>query len=66
MHAEIPELVKWKAGYAADPAVEMLLPKEKIALIRVKELETRIRDLEMTLEIVTMVRDAIKEQYKIR
>lgn len=66
MHREIPELVKWKAGYAADPGVEMLLPKDKIALIKVKELEARIHDLEMTLEITRMTIDAIKEQYKIR
>lgn len=27
MFAEIPELLKWKVGYAADPAIDILLDK---------------------------------------
>lgn len=62
----IPELLKWKVGYAADPAIEMLLDKGKIAEIKVKELDGTIRELEHNLEIVKTTRAAIAEQFKIR
>jgi len=63
---DLSELVKWKIGWAADPAIDMLLDKGKIAQIKVKELDARIRDLEVNLEIIKLTRDAIKEQYKIK
>ena len=66
MFADIPEIVKWKIGYAADPALDMLLDKGKIAQIKVRELDARIHDLERNLEIVKMTRDALKEQYKVQ
>lgn len=62
----MPELLKWKLGYAADPAIEMLLDKAKIAEIKVKELDATIYELEKGLEIVKVTRAAIAEQYKIR
>lgn len=62
----IPELLKWKVGYAADPAIEMLLDKTKIAQIKIKELDATIHELEQNLEIVKTTRAAIAEQYKIR
>ena len=63
---QIHELLKWKVGYAADPAIEMLLEKPVIADIKVKELDMVIRDLESNLEIVKMTRDAIKRQHNIK
>jgi len=66
MFAERPELLKWRLGYAADPAIEILFDKAKIAQIKIRELDAIIRDLEMNLEIAKTTRDAIKEQYKIK
>jgi len=66
MYPEMPELVKWKVGYSADSGPELKIDPSKIAMIKVKELDARIRDLEMRLEILKMGRDAIKEQYKIK
>ena len=66
MNFDIMELMKWKAGYAADPSIEILLAKDKLAHIRVKELEAKISDLERSLEIARMTRDALKEQYQLK
>lgn len=63
---EMSELLKWKIGWAADPAIDILLDKSKIAQIKVAELDARVRDLEMNLDLIKMTRDAIKEQYKIK
>jgi hypothetical protein len=66
MLREMPELLKWKVGYAADPAIDILLDKAKIAQIKVKELDARIHELETSLEVIRMTRDALVEQYKIK
>ncbi len=66
MFAEMPELLKWRIGYAADPAIDILLDKSKIAQIKVRELDAKIDHLERDLEIAKMTRDALKEQYKIK
>ena len=47
------ELIRSKLNYAADPAIDILLDKSKIAQIKVKEIDARIRDIEA-------------EQYKIK
>jgi len=62
----VPEQLKWKLGYAADPAIDILLDKGKIAEIKVKELDLAINELQQTLEIAKFTRNAIAEQYKIR
>ncbi len=64
--SEMSALVMSKINYAADPGIDILLDKSKIAQIKVKELDARIRELEMNLEVVKMTRDAIMEQYKIK
>ena len=66
MNTGFREMVNWRVGYAADPAIEMLLDKNKIAQIKVKELDARIRELETGLEVARMTRDALRKQYKIR
>ena len=60
------EMLRTRLGYSADPAIEMLLDKAKIAEIKVKELDATIYELEKSLEIVKVTRAAIAEQYKIR
>ena len=62
----IPEALKYRLGYASDPAIDMLLDKSKIAEIKVRELDLTIRELEQNLELVKVTRGAIAEQYKIR
>lgn len=54
-----------RIGYAADPAIEMLLDKSKLAQIKIRELDMRIRSLEEGLEIAKMTRETLKAQYKI-
>lgn len=54
----------WRLGHAADPSIEMLLDKGKLAQIKIRELEMRIHELETSLEVVKMTRDALKSQYK--
>lgn len=63
---EIPESLKWRLGYAADPAIDILLDKSKIAQIKVAQLDAAVNELETALHIVKMTRSAIAEQYKIK
>ncbi len=63
---EIPEMLRWKIGYAADPAIDILLDKSKIAQIKVAQLDAVAHELETSLNIVKMTRAAIAEQYKIK
>jgi len=63
---EMSELLKWRIGWAADPAIDILLDKSKIAQIKIAELDARILDLEKSLEVIKMTKEALKEQYKIR
>jgi hypothetical protein len=65
MYTQIAEPVLWKLGHGADPGIEMLLDKSRIAQIKVKELDIMIYELTQRLEIANMTRDALKSQYKI-
>ena len=55
----------WKVGYAADPAIDMLLDKSRIAQIRVRQLDAVIRDLEAHLEIAQLERKMLVAEYKL-
>jgi len=61
-----PEIIRARIGYAADPAIEMLLNKDLLARIKVSQLEGGIRLLEMQLETARMTLDALRKQYEIK
>lgn len=52
-----------KPGYVADPGIEILLDKELIAQIIIRQLELVIQDLEAQLELVVMQRDMLTKEY---
>ena len=43
--AKVAETVPSILGWAADPAIEMLLPKELLAQIKIRKIEVAIREL---------------------
>ena len=54
-----------KLGYAADPAIEILLPKDMLAQIKIAKLDAAIRELQSTIEMLDMQRDMLRKQYKV-
>ena len=63
--AQIAEHVHARLGYAADPAIEILLPKDMLARIKIQQIDTAINELRLTMENLTMQRDMLAEEYKI-
>jgi hypothetical protein len=55
-----------RIGYAADPAIDILLDKGKIAQIKVRQLDAVIRDLTAQLELAKLEQQMLKEEYKIK
>ena len=53
-------------GYAADPGIEMLLPKDKLAQIKLRKIDIAIQELKSAVEALSMQRDMLCEEYKIR
>lgn len=62
--AQMARLVR--VGYAADPAIDTLLDKSRIAQIRVRQLEMAVKELESQIELANMQISLLKEEYKIR
>lgn len=56
----------WRVGYAADPAIDVLLDKSKIAQIRVRQLDGIIYELKTQLEIAELEKGMLVEEYKVR
>ena len=59
----VSEPIQARLGYAADPAIEILLPKEMLWQIKVRKIEVAIRELESQIEILNMQRDMLQRQY---
>ncbi len=59
------DIIRARLGYVADPGIEMLLDKHLVARIKVVQLETQIKLLEMQLEASKIALDALREQYKV-
>jgi len=66
MFERIPEAMKWKVGYAADPAIDILLDKAKLAQIRIRKLDMLINELNQQIELLDMERDMLRNEYKIK
>ena len=62
---EVSESIAAKLGYAADPAIEILLPKDMLAKIKMAKLDAAIKELQTTIEMLDMQRDMLRQQYKI-
>lgn len=52
-------------GYAADPAIEILLPKEMLARIKVKKIEMAINELQSAIKNLEMQREMLNKEYKL-
>ena len=62
-----PQLSRmWRVGYAADPAIDILLDKSRIAQIKVRQLEMAIREMEGQIELAKLELNLLKEEYKIK
>ncbi len=62
-----PQLARmWRVGYAADPAIDILLDKSRIAQIKVRQLEMAIREMEGQIELAKLELNLLKEEYKIK
>jgi hypothetical protein len=63
-----PQLLNplWKVGFAADPAIDLLLDKSRLAQIRIRQLDQLIVQLEQQVEIARMEQDLLKEEYKVK
>ena len=56
----------WKVGFAADPAIDVLLDKSKIAQLYIRQLDQIIGQLEQQIEFARMEQDLLKEEYKLK
>jgi transcription initiation factor IIF auxiliary subunit len=53
-------------GPVADPAISMLLRKEHLAVLKVRQLEMQIQQVEQHIEMLKMQRDLLAEEYDIK
>ena len=63
--ATVPESLVAKLGYSADPAIEILLPKEMLAQIKIRKLDAAIQELQTNIEMLDMQRDMLRKQYRV-
>ena len=63
--AQVPETLTAKLGWAADPAIEILLPKDLLVQIKIRKLDIAIRELQSTIEILDLQRDMLRKQYEV-
>jgi hypothetical protein len=62
-----PQLARmWRVGYAADPAIDILLDKSRIAQIKVRQLEMVIQELQAQIDIAKLELNLLREEYKIK
>lgn len=62
---ELNRMVASLRGPVADPATFLLLDKSKIALLKVRQLEMAIREMETDIELLRLTRELLIEEYKI-
>jgi hypothetical protein len=55
----------WKVGFAADPAIHILLDKSRLAQIRIRQLDQMIVQLEQQIDLARMEQSLLKEEYKV-
>ena len=55
----------WRVGFAADPAIDVLLDKDAIARIRIRQLDQVITQLQQEIELAKMEQDLLREEYKL-
>ena len=55
-----------RVGYAADPAIDMLLDKARLAQIKIRQLELGVRELEAQIELAQVEITQLQEQYDIK
>lgn len=64
--AHAAEQITARLGYAADPAIEILLPKEMLAQIKIRKIDMAIKELQSNMDVLTMQREMLAKEYKIR
>lgn len=52
-------------GPVADPMIEMLLPRELLARIKVKALDMQIQQIEMQVDMLKLQKDLLVQEYKL-
>jgi hypothetical protein len=55
-----------KINYAADPALDVLLDKSRLAQIRIRQLDQMIAQLQQEVELAKMEQTMLKEEYKLK
>jgi hypothetical protein len=53
-------------GPIADPAISLLLNKELLAQIKVRQLDMEIQQARQYMDMLKMQRDMLAEQYKVK
>lgn len=56
----------WRVGWSADPSIDILLNKERMAQIKVHQLEMHIQDLQSQIQLAQLEVRMLKEEYKIK
>ncbi len=65
-YERFPEAIHWRIGYAADPAIDILLDKSLLAQLRVRKLDMAIGDLKSQMELLQLERGMLAKEYKIK
>ncbi len=56
---------KWIIGPVADPAPDFFLPKDKLAKLKIHQIDNAINQLQKEIEGLNLQKDLLKQEYKI-
>jgi hypothetical protein len=59
--ADFSELVRFRLGYAVDPAIAQLLNKEDLIRIRIREIDSVINEYKGAIENLTFTKTALEK-----
>jgi hypothetical protein len=60
--AELSDLFRFRLGYAVDPAIAQLIPKEDLLAIRAREIDATIKEMQGVIENLQFVKTTIQKQ----
>lgn len=65
-HFQFPKKFPWPIGYNVDPSPEYFLGKDKLAVVKIKELDIIISNLNAQIDLLKTQRDLMKQEYNIK
>jgi hypothetical protein len=60
---QMSENIAARLGYAADPAIELLLPKDMLARIKIQKIDMAINELQSEMDVLKVQREMLAKEY---